>query len=77
MGDSFDVVAQGMGAIVHRINAPFVAGLMMLGVPDAIEHRIAQPHVRRAHVDLRPQGARAIGKLAGFHPREQIETFLG
>ena len=49
---------------------------MMLGVADAIKHRIAQPHVGRAHVDLRAQRSRAIGKFARLHPREQIEIFL-
>ena len=76
MRDAFDVIAQAVREIVHRINAPLVAGVMMLGVADAIEHRVAQPDVRRAHVDLRAQRARAIGKFARFHPREQIEIFF-
>ena len=53
-----------------------LAGVMMRGVTDAIEDRIAQPDVRRRHVDLRAQGARAVGKFACFHAREQIEIFL-
>ncbi len=46
-------------------------------MPDAIENGIAQPDVRRVHVDLCTQCARAIGKIARFHSREQIEIFLG
>ncbi len=76
VGDAFEVIAQAMREIVERINAPLVAGVMMRGVPDAIEDRIAQPHVRRLHVDLGAQGARAVGKFARFHAREQIEVFF-
>ena len=76
MGDPFDVIAQRMRPIVHRINAPFVAGVMVRRVPNAIKHRIAQPDVRRAHVDLRPQRARAIREFARFHSRKQVEIFL-
>ena len=53
-----------------------LAGVMMLGMTDAIEHRIAQPDVWRAHVDLGAQRPRAIGKFASFHAREEIEIFL-
>ena len=53
--DAFDVIAQAMREVVHRIDAPFVAGVMMRGVPDAVEQRIAQPDVGRRHVDLRAQ----------------------
>ena len=76
VGDAFDVIAQAMGEIVHRINAPLVAGVMMLGVPDPVEHRVAQPDVGRRHVDLRAQRAGAVGKLAGFHARKKVEVFL-
>ena len=39
--DSFDVVAKRVRPVVHRINAPFVAGAVMCRVPNAIEHWIA------------------------------------
>jgi hypothetical protein len=39
-------------------------------VEDAIHGRVAQIHVRRGHVDLRPQGAAAVGKLAPAHAVE-------
>ena len=52
MGDAFDVIAQAMGQVVHRINAPFVSGMVMIGVADAIEHGIAQPDIGRVDIDL-------------------------
>ncbi len=76
MGDAFEVIAQPMREIVERINAPLVSGLMMGGVPDAIENRVAHPNVRRLHVDPGAQSPRAVGKLTCFHPREQIEVFF-
>ena len=43
--------------VIHGINAPLVTGPMMLGVQNAVHHRIAHIKVRRTHVDLRPQHA--------------------
>ena len=74
--DALDIIAQAMREVVHRVDAPFVAGVMMRGVANAIEHRIAQPDVRRRHVDLRAQRPRAVGELARFHAREEIEVFF-
>ena len=54
----------------------FVAGARMLGVQDAVEHRVAQIDVARGHVDLGAQHARAVRKLAGAHAAEQVEVFL-
>ena len=76
VGDAFDVIAQAMGEIVHRIDAPFVAGMMMFRVANPVQHRVAHPDVRRRHVDLRLQRPRAVGELAVLHADEQIEAFL-
>ena len=45
-------------------------------MPDAIEHRVAQPDVRGVYVNLRTQRARPVGKFPRFHSRKQIEVFL-
>src|SRR4029078_8644123 len=68
VGDSFDIIAQTMRIIVHRIDAPRVASAMMGGMPDAIKRWVPQMNVRRQHVNLRPQRARAIRKITGAHP---------
>jgi len=75
VGDALEVVAQAMGEVVHRVNAPDVPGVVVLGVPDAVEHRVAQPDVGRGHVDLRAERARAVGEHAHLHTMEQIEIF--
>jgi hypothetical protein len=43
---------------------------------DAIQHRIAQIQIRRSHVDLGAQHARAVGEFTGTHAAEQIEALL-
>ena len=64
MGHAFNVVAQTMSKVIHRIDAPGIAGMMMLGVPDAVKQWIAQPNVWRGHVDLSAKSAGPVWKLA-------------
>ena len=54
----------------------FFAGARMVGVQDAVEHRVAQVDVAGRHVDLGAQHARAVRKFAGAHAAEQVEIFL-
>jgi hypothetical protein len=72
--DPLKVIAQAVGIVVERVDAPLVAGVVMGDVADAVEERVAQPHVGRGHVDLAAQRARAVGELAGLHPLEQVEV---
>src|SRR5579884_973829 len=48
----------------------------MLGVQNAVHHWITHVQIRRGHIDLRPQRARSVGKLAFAHALEQIEILL-
>ena len=77
VGDALDRVGLAVGEVVGRIDAPRVARPRMLGVQDAVQHRVAQVDVGRGHVDPRPQHARAVGELAGAHAREEVEVLLG
>ena len=74
VGDAFDVVAEAMGEVVERIDAPLGAGLVVFGVADPVDQRVAQPDVRRGHVNLRAHCPRAVRKFSGFHPRKQVEA---
>src|SRR5690606_41306164 len=67
-------ILDGVREGVHRIDAPGVAGIVVMRVPDAVDGRIAQVHVGRGHVDLRAQHMRAIRKFAGLHAGEEIEV---
>ena len=72
MGDPFYRIGQAVGEIVQRINAPRVAGSVMTGVPNAVEHRIPHQHVLRRHVDLGPKHVLPILELSGPHSPEEI-----
>ena len=63
-----------MRVVVHRVDAPRVAGAVVVRAPDPVQHRIAHVDVRRRHVDLRAQHVRAVGELAGAHAAEQVEV---
>jgi len=52
---------------VHRVDAPAAAGVVVLGVLDAVDGRVAQVDVGRGHVDLGAQHHRAVGVLAVAH----------
>ena len=67
MCDAFDRVRLAMGPIVHRVNAPLVAGAVVLGVHDAVHNGIAHVEIGGVHVDLGAQGAGAIGKFPCTH----------
>jgi hypothetical protein len=74
--DALDGVALAVRPVVHRVDAPLVAGPVMRRVQDAVHHRIAQVQVRRRHVDLGPQHARAVRELALPHALEEVEVLL-
>ena len=74
--DALDRVRRRMGEVVHRIDAPVVAGPVVVRAPDAVEHRVAHVDVRRRHVDSRAQHVRAVLELAGAHARKQIQVLV-
>ena len=74
VGDVLQRVRDAVGVVVHRVDAPLVAGAVVVRVADAVDDRVAQVDVRRVHVDLQPQHARAVGELAGAHAAEQVEV---
>ena len=76
VGDALEGVALAVGPVVHRVDAPLVAGAGVRLVADAVHDGVAQEDVGGGHVDLGPQGLRAVGELAGLHPGEEVEVLL-
>ncbi len=74
VSDALNRVRLPVRPVVHRVDAPGVAGARVLGVQDAVEHGIAQVEVGRGHVNPGPQHARAVGELAALHALEQVEV---
>ena len=77
VGDPLDGIGLPVGPVVGRVDAPLVAGAVVVLATDPVHHRIAQVQVGRGHVDLRPQRARAVGELAFAHAAQEIEVLLG
>ena len=67
MRDPFDRVRYRMREIVHRIDAPGIAGAMMRHVQNPVQHGVPHHEVRRRHVDLGAQYFFAVGVAPLFH----------
>ena len=65
-----------MRVVVHRVDAPFVAGADVVGALDAVDDRVAHVDVGRGHVDLGAQHHGAVGEFAVTHAREQIQVLF-
>src|SRR5271165_6289136 len=76
MGHTFDIIAQAVCEIIHRVNTPPVASAVMRSMPNPVEHGVPHPDVRRPHVDLCPKRAKSVGKLVRAHPLEEVQIFL-
>ena len=76
VGDALDGIALPVRVVVHGVDAPLVAGAVMLGVEDAVHDGVAHVEVGRRHVDFGAEGAAAIGELAGLHAGEEVEIFF-
>ena len=76
VGDALDGVLNGVGEVVHGVDAPLVALTVMLGVFDAVDGRVTHIHVGACQIDLGTQGLFAFLELTGTHPAEQVEVFF-
>ncbi|MPN16036.1 hypothetical protein SDC9_163374 [bioreactor metagenome] len=47
MGDALDGVLNGMGEVVHGVNAPGFPGAVVPDAVDAVNHRVAHVEVAR------------------------------
>ena len=74
--DAFNRIRLAVRKVVHRVNAPIIAGAVMLGVQNAIHHRIAHIQIRRRHIDLCAKSARAVREIAAPHALQQIQIFF-
>ena len=76
MGDPFQRIGNAVGEVVHRVDAPLVAGLMVLSKLDTVDNRIAHHDERRGHVDFGTQTRATFGKLTIFHLLEQRQVLF-
>ena len=76
MRHAFDGIGLSVRKVVRRIDLPFVAGLVMVRMPNAIHRGVTQIDVRRGHVDLRAQHARTFRQFAATHLLEQRQVLF-
>ena len=74
--DALKRVLDGVGKVVHRVDAPLVALTVMVHIADAVDDRIAHIEVTGGQVDLRAQRAAALGELAVLHALKEVEVLL-
>ena len=76
MRDPLDRIALAVRPIVHRIDAPCVAGSMMMRVHDSIEDRISQVEIGGTHINLGSQRFGSVRKFPLFHASKEIEIVV-
>ena len=74
--DMLDGIALAVGEVVHRIDAPLVAGAVMVRELDAVQQRVAEHHVGMGHVDLRAEDLLPFRVLAGAHLAEELQVLF-
>ncbi len=76
VGDVLHRVLDGVGKVIHRVDAPLVTGAVMVQAVDAVDDRIAHVEVARREVDLRAQGHFAVLHLAVLHLLKEGEALF-
>ena len=76
MGDPFQGILNGVGKVVHGVDAPLVALTVMVHMPDAVDDGVAHIEVAGGQVDPGAQGVFVVLKFPGTHPGEQVQAFL-
>ena len=69
-------IALPMRIVVHRIDAPFIAGTVVFGMQDTVHDGVAQQHVRVRHVNLGTEHFLSVGEFAGPHAGEKVKILL-
>ena len=72
VGDILDGILDGMGEIVHGVNAPLVPGVVVGHAGHAVDHRVAHVDVGGGHVDLGPQHLCAVLVFPLLHLLEEL-----
>ena len=65
-----------MGKVIHRIDAPCIAGAMVMGFCNTVDNRVTHIDIRRCHVDFCTQHFGPVGKFAVFHSFKQRQVFF-
>ena len=76
VGDALDGVLNGVGEIIHGINAPCVACIVVGHVSDTVDDRVAHIDIGAGHIDFSTEGLLSVSEFACPHFFEQVEILL-
>jgi hypothetical protein len=76
VGNAFQRIADAVGEVVHRVDAPLVAGLVVFSELNAVQHRIAHHDERRRHIDFGTQAGFAFFEATGTHFFKQRQVLF-
>ena len=65
-----------MSEVVHRIDAPLIACIVMRSMNNSVDYRVSHVDVRACHIDLGAEAYFSVSELAGSHLLEQFEILL-
>ena len=69
-------ILNGMSKVIHGINAPFVACIVMCHVGHTVDDRVSHIDVRGSHINLSPEHFASVLKLPVFHALKQVQVLL-
>ena len=76
VGDALQGILDGVGEVVHRVDAPLVPLTMVVHIVDAVKNRVPHVEVAGGQVDLGPEGILALREFPLAHPLKEIQALL-
>ena len=69
-------IAQAVGEIIHRVDAPGVSGSVVGNLADPVEGRVTHMDVGRRHIDLCPKHMASIFEFPITHTLEKVQILF-
>ena len=76
MGHTLDGILNGMCEVIHRIDAPLVAGILVRHMCHTVDNGISHVDIGRCHIDAGTQYLGAVLVSAGLHALEQCQILF-
>ena len=76
VGDSLYGITLSVGIVVHRVDAPFVSGAVVMRMLDTVQKRIAEHHVGMGHVNLGTEDFLSISVFAVTHLPKELQVLF-
>ena len=76
VGNPFKGIADGVGEVIHRIDAPLVPCPQVMGKLDAVEGGVSHVDVGAAHIDFSSEDMGPFSMLALAHLLKQAQVLF-